>query len=433
MDFLVLTKTGGFLLGPIANVLGVIMDALFRFTSIFGVMNIGLCIILFTIVIKLIMFPLTLKQQKSSKLMAVMQPEIQAIQKKYKDKKDQDSMMKMNVETKAVYEKYGTSMTGGCLQLIIQMPILFALYRVIYNIPAYVESVKMYFAQVVTAISGVDNISNLAEGAATNLVNFANANSIPLTGMNAIGDLTGVTGTALGNKMIDILYKLNPAQWVALASDPTFKNAADVINTNAAQIESMNSFLGINLATSPWTGFAPTLAWLIPVLAGLTQWYSTKLMTSTQSMSEDTPGAQSMKTMNTMMPLMSAFFCFTFPAAIGIYWVASSAVQVVQQLAVNSYLNKVDMDEMIAKNVEKANKKRAKQGLPPAKVNQNASANLKNIQAAAEKEEAERAKKLEKTQEIVKESTNYYNQNAKPGSLAAKANMVQKYNEKHNK
>ena len=177
----------------------------------------------------------------------------------------------------------------------------------------------------------------------------------------------------------------------------------------------------------------PTLAWLIPVLAGLTQWYSTKLMTSTQSMSEDTPGAQSMKTMNTMMPLMSAFFCFTFPAAIGIYWVASSAVQVVQQLAVNSYLNKVDMDEMIAKNVEKANKKRAKQGLPPAKVNQNASANLKNIQAAAEREEAERAKKLEKTQEIVKESTSYYNQNAKPGSLAAKANMVQKYNEKHNK
>ena len=89
MDFLVLTKTGGFLLGPIANVLGVIMDVLFRFTSIFGVMNIGLCIILFTIVIKLIMFPLTLKQQKSSKLMAVMQPEIQAIQKKYKGKNDE--------------------------------------------------------------------------------------------------------------------------------------------------------------------------------------------------------------------------------------------------------------------------------------------------------------------------------------------------------
>ena len=85
------------------------------------------------------MLPLTIKQQKSSKLMAVMQPEIQAIQKKYKGKEnDQKAMMMMQTETKAVYEKYGTSMTGGCLPLLIQMPIIFALYRVIYNIPAYV-------------------------------------------------------------------------------------------------------------------------------------------------------------------------------------------------------------------------------------------------------------------------------------------------------
>ena len=85
MDLLVLTKTGG-IFGPIAEVLGWIMDALFRFTSAFGVMNIGLCIILFTLVMKLLMFPLTLNQQKSSKLMAVMQPEIKKIQKKYAKK-----------------------------------------------------------------------------------------------------------------------------------------------------------------------------------------------------------------------------------------------------------------------------------------------------------------------------------------------------------
>ena len=127
MDFLVLTKTGG-VFGPIAEVLGWIMEALFAFTEIFGIVNIGLCIILFTLVTKLILFPLTLKQQKSSKIMAVMQPEIQAIQKKYKDKKDNESMMKMNVETREVYEKYGTSMTGGCLPLLIQLPIMLALY-----------------------------------------------------------------------------------------------------------------------------------------------------------------------------------------------------------------------------------------------------------------------------------------------------------------
>lgn len=431
MDYLVLTKTGGMILGPVSEILGWIMDALFRFTSSVGILNIGLCIILFTLVVKLLMFPLTIKQQKSSKLMSVMQPELQAIQNKYKGKNDNDSMMKMNVETKAVYEKYGTSMTGGCLQLIIQMPILFGLYRVIYNIPAYVNSVKDYFLQVVYAITGSPTASALQDGAGAKLLEFATEHNIPLTGMVNIGDLTGVTGEALGNKMVDILYKLNPAQWSDLAS--TFPNAADIIQTNSVAIEQMNSFLGINLATNPWQGPIPTLAWLIPILAGLSQWYSTKLMTTSQTQSEDAPGAQMMKQMNVMMPLMSVFFCFTFPAAIGIYWVASSVFQIIQQVIVNSYLNRVDIDEMVKKNVEKANAKRAKKGLPPQKINQNAGANLKNIQATAEREEAKRTEKIEKTKEQVKESTSYYNQNAKPGSLAAKANMVAKYNEKNDK
>ena len=104
----VLTKTGG-ILGPIAGILGWIMDLLFRFTSTFGIENIGLCIILFTLVTKLLMMPLTIKQQKSSKLTQVMNPELQAIAKKYKNKKDQASMMKMQEEQQAVYAKYGIS------------------------------------------------------------------------------------------------------------------------------------------------------------------------------------------------------------------------------------------------------------------------------------------------------------------------------------
>ena len=432
MNYLVLTKTGGAILGPVAQILGYIMDALFRFTSMFGVMNIGLCIILFTLVVKILMFPLTIKQQKSSKLMSVMQPEIQAIQNKYKGKTDNDSMMKMKVETDAVYEKYGTSMTGGCLQLIIQMPILFALYRVIYNIPAYVSTVKDYYMNVVYSISNVSSAASLSDGAATSLLNFANDNNVVLTGMNAIGDLTGVSGEALGNKMVDILYKLNPAQWNLLGQ--AFSGSTQVIADNSAAIERMNSFVGINLATNPWQGLVPSLAWLIPIAAGLSQWYSTKLMTANQqTQSDDAPGGQMMKQMNVMMPLMSVFFCFTFPAAVGIYWVASSAFQIIQQIGVNAYLNKIDIDEMVKINIEKANKKRAKKGLPPQKINQNASANLKAYQAKADQEEEQRTDKMEKVKKQVKESSNYYNDNAKPGSLASKANMVAKYNEKHNK
>lgn len=408
------------------------MDLLFRFTSSVGILNIGLCIILFTLVVKILMFPLTIKQQKSSKLMTVMQPEIQAIQNKYKGKTDNESMMKMNVETKAVYEKYGTSMTGGCLQLVIQLPILLALYRVIYNIPAYVSSVKTYFMQVVYAITNVSNVADLPEGAGASLLQFATDHNIPLTGITKIGDLVGDSGEVLGNKMVDILYKLNPEQWSELAK--RFPEAATAITENSAAIESMNSFLGINLATNPWQGFSPSAAWLIPILAGLSQWFSAKLMMSNQpQQDENSTSAQMMKQMNVMMPLMSVFFCFTFPAAIGIYWVASSVFQIIQQMIVNAYLNKVDMDEMIKKNLEKANAKRAKKGLPPQKISQNATMNARNIQAAQQREEQARNEKLERTKQQVKESNEYYNKDAKPGSLASKAAMVAKYNEKHNK
>ena len=184
-------------------------------------------------------------------------------------------------------------------------------------------------------------------------------------------------------------------------------------------------------------GFNFSLAILIPILAGLSQWLSASLMTVNQPTAGKDDGnsmAQSMKMMNTMMPLMSVFFCFTFASGIGIYWIASSVFQVIQQILVNRYMDKIDVDEMVKQNVEKANKKRAKKGLPPQKVSQNATANLKNIQAANEREEAERQEKIEKTQEQMKASNDYYSSGAaNPNSISAKARMVQKYNEKHSK
>lgn len=414
MEFLVLTKTGG-LLGPFATALGWIMDGLFRFTSSFGVMNIGLCIILFTLVTRLILFPFTIKQQKSSKLMAIMQPEIQAIQNKYKGKKDQESMMKQNAEMQALYEKYGTSMTGGCLQLVIQMPILFALYRVIYNIPAYVSAVRVYYDNVVNGFT--------SNGITVDMLNkFAEDNGIALSRIK--GGLE-----AGSSQIVDFLYMLNPSQWENL--EQAFPKVADLIATNAAQIEKMNSFLGINLATTPWQGLVPNIAWLIPILAGLTQWLSTKLMTANQTVNDDAPGASMMKSMNIYMPLMSVVFCFTLPAGIGIYWIAGAVFMIIQQLFVNSYMKKIDVDAMIKKNVEKVNKKRAKKGLPPTRITQNATTNVRTIQAKTEKEEKAREEKIAKSQEHIKESTEYYNANAKPGSLAAKANMVKLYNDKH--
>ena len=414
---MVLTKAGS-ILGPIATVLGYVMDILFRFTSSFGVFNVGLCIILFTIVMKTLMIPLTIKQQKTTKLMSVMNPEIQAIQKKYKGKSDQESMQRQNVEIQAVYEKYGTSMTGGCLPLLIQMPILLALYRVIYNIPAYVPSVRVYFDNVVTPLMGqadyaqkLQEITNIATACGGKLDKF---------------DFTNA------NRLVDMLYKFSTSQWGELQA--LFPAISDVIGQNAAVVERMNTFIGLNMAEAP--GWVPSFAWIIPVLAAVSQWFSTKLMSGNQpstSADAENPMAQSMKTMTTTMPLFSAFICITMPAGLGIYWIATSVVTIIQQLIVNAYMDKVNIDDMIAKNLEKVNKKRAKQGLPPAKVTQNATASLKAIKAEEEKEKAAEEVKKEKIAKQIEESSKYYNTNAKPGSLASKAAMVQKYNEAHDK
>ena len=155
------TKSGTPIIGQIAVVMGWIMNAIYKVLDAVGIQNIGLCIIIFSILIYLCMTPLQIKQQKFSKLSAIMQPEIQKIQKKYQGKKDQDSMMKMQEETQAVYQKYGVSATGSCVQLAIQMPILFALYQVIQNIPAYVGSVYNVFNGVCTKILAVDGFTDI--------------------------------------------------------------------------------------------------------------------------------------------------------------------------------------------------------------------------------------------------------------------------------
>ena len=275
------------------------------------------------------------------------------------------------------------------------------------------------------------------------------ATSEVFTGLAQTHNLANVDYTNM-DKVVDLLYKLTDRQWGELAAAfPDISNVVTAAGENVVEaINGMKQFWTMNITYTPFSVLkefvkggsdismvTALIALMIPVLSGLTQWYSTKLMTANQPQVSDdeNPSAAMMKSMNIYMPLMSVFFCFSFPLGIGLYWVASSLLQVVQQIGVNAYLSKVDIDELIRQNVEKANKKRARKGLPPEKVNLKAGETLKKLQEAEAKEEAARAAKIAKSKEIEKESTAYYNQNAKPGSLAAKANMVQKYNERHNK
>ena len=415
------TKSGTPIIGQIAVVMGWIMNAIYKVLDMVGIQNLGLCIIIFSILIYLCMTPLQIKQQKFSKLSAIMQPEIQKIQKKYQGKKDQDSMMKMQEETQAVYQKYGVSATGSCVQLAIQLPILYALYQVIQNIPAYVGSVYNVFNGVCTKILAVDGF--------TDIINNFIAD-------NKMTRVRQVTDNA--DSIVDFLYALSPSQWKSLQDISQFSGFSDQISKTASEIQKMQTFGVLNIADQPLsyikTGSLILIiaALAIPVLSWATQMLNLKLMpqAATQNGNDDNNAmASSMKTMNTVMPLMSAFFCFTFPVGLGIYWIASAVVRSIQQLLINRHLNKMNIDDLVNENMRKMEAKRAKEGLPPQKITNQAHQSAKNINKVEKgmsgTDEANRAKKVE---EAYKNASH-----AKAGSITAKANLVRDFEERNKK
>ena len=239
---------------------------------------------------------------------AVMNPELKEIQKKYRGKKDQASMIAQQEETQQVYDKYGVSMMGGCLPLLIQMPFLFALYPVIYNIQEYVPAIKD--APVI------------------------------VNSFLTIPDMTVSPVTLIKNA--------GSYGWPAVV----------IIITAIA----------------------------LPVLSGATQFASIKLsqaISGQKEMMEDNPMAGSLNTMNYTMPLFSVFMVFTLPTGIGLYWIISAVVRIVQQVLINKYLSRISVEELIEKNKEKAEKKRSKRVEKAERVNAMAQTNAKSLNKSA--------------------------------------------------
>ncbi len=449
MTGILLTKDPGRIIGPIAALLGYIMEGIFYVLDKIGIPNIGLAIILFTIVMYLLLLPLTIKQQKFSKLSAKMNPELQAIQAKYKGKNDNESMMAMNMEQKAVYAKYGVSPSGSCIQLIIQLPILWALYRVINNMPAYVTRIGDTFRVLANKIISVDNGY------------FLQNSGIETIGKTVLTYGKNITGDNIQNGIVDVLNKLSSSDMKIISNYYELSNLQfnkefilDQLNANGevitrGLINKYNNFLGLNIANSPSftmkaaladKSFLMVIAALsIPVLSAVTQWINVKLMPQ-QNTQQDNKNAsdqqnammQSMKTMNMMMPIMSAVFCYTLPAGLGLYWIAGAVVRSVQQVVINKHIDKMDLDEVIKNNEEKAKKKMAKAGVRAEQMAAYANMNTKNV-STSKKQSNTPAMTQEEKDEAVRKSTEYYNKNAKPGSMMSKANMVKQYNEKNNK
>lgn len=261
---------------------------------------------LFALLIQILLLPFAVKQQKNSIKQATLAPKIMAIRNKYKGRTDQATQQKMQQETMDLYTKEGYNPAGGCLPLLIQMPIILVLYQVIIKPISYVMGLSA------EALSSVG--SRLVElGYYAAETDFAKISEIEMIGKmhEAISVDSGAFSaiTELADKAL-----------------PNFK-------------------VGVfDLAISPQRGINPgegvwQWSWLIlvPIVTVLLQ-YATQ--TITRRFTYQPPEAKeqqnniSMKIMNLSMPLLSAYIAFIWPAAIGLYWAIRSVYQVIQQIII---------------------------------------------------------------------------------------------------
>ena len=365
-----LTTYQGAILGPIARLLGYILQGLYSVLSVVGIENTGICMILFTFIVNALMIPMQIKQQKFAKMSSVMNPELMAIQAKYKNKKDQESQQKMSLETQAVYQKYGVSPVSGCLPMLITLPILFALYRVIYNIPAYVPQVYDIYDGLAKVLqeAGV-TVSQLADKSYISNPTYVVTQAVKAAKSDA-GNI---------NYYIDVLSQFNSSGWDVLIKN--HPDLSEVITKTAHQARDINYFLGLNIA------------------------------------------------------FMTGFMCLMFPIGVGIYWIAGNVFRIFQQLCINLYFSKINMDDLIKENVDKAKKKYEKMGMDPSVLDKAAKTRTSNINTnvaqkqkqtstadnAAKKNSSISDKARKSSTKDIKKSKN---SNYKEGSIAAYANML---------
>lgn len=298
----------------ITRPMGWIIEQIYRLVS-----NYGLSIIIFTILFKLVLLPLNIKSQKAMRKTQKIQPLLADLQKKYANDKE-----RLQMETMKLYKENNVSMTGGCLPMLIQLPILFGLYRVIYAPIKYLLGVA--------DADGISRVGELKE-------------AIIAAGEN-IGNLASTAN--------DIIWKnsqIQVSQW------------AQTLNEGDPWTINFN-FLGLDLSNVPSKAFgyltSGNMEWsiilllLIPIIAVAAAVVTNKITMaqSGQNNSNNETAAQMSKSMNLMMPLMTGFFTLTLPAGLGIYWIISSIMQIVQQLVLNYYLDKKG-DDFVAKVPER--------------------------------------------------------------------------------
>ncbi len=294
------------------------MDQIYNVFSGMGIESLGISIIVFTLIVRTLMLPLAFKQQKSMKEMQKIQPELKKIQDKYKNKKDPESQQKQQMEMNKLYQEHGVSPFGGCLPMLVQMPIIFSLFQVLRNLPAYIGSVKEIYSGIASkAVEAIN--SGSAEGGLEFLTEIASKNQVKDF------DLTNI------DKVIDTVGKLSTETWVEFMN--VFGVIKDVVEPSYDKITEIYMFLGINLSDRP---DLMSIGVLLPILNVLVQFMVSKTSMTSSGQEQN----QTQKSMMYTMPLVTAFFVTQMPAGLGLYWFASSLFQWVQQIVINNHLHK---------------------------------------------------------------------------------------------
>lgn len=331
--------------GFITGILGAILNVLFELSYMLSSPgSMAFSIIAMTVIVRIIMFPLGIKQQHSMAVTQHLQPEVAKIKKKYGDTKDPELQRKMNVEIQNLYSKGGANPILGCLPLLITLPIFIALFSLLKQSYLYVDRLNDLYTQIAVVLNkGMHDIPGLYDSVGA----IVNA-KLP-KGMILNPDVM--------SELAKLVNKMSSANWQTLTNSfPDLKEQIMPLLNQKVQIESM---FGINLIdVSGWS--FPGI--IIPVLTGLAT-LLTSIISMRQTRNTTEPSQANMqKYMMYGMPIMMIFMAAGASAGVGVYWTVSSLFQAGQSYLLGKYYNKERLDAYFAKREAKLKGKPAKKG-----------------------------------------------------------------------
>ena len=325
----------GKIVGPFADLMGKVYNLLFELLhSNTSAGSSGLAIIIFTLIVKLILFPLMVKQQKSSFKMQALQPELMKIRKKYEGKTDQMSQQRMAFEMQEFQKKNGVSMVSGCLPMLIQLPILYALFYLFQNAYVYVDVIGHNYTDIANAIVNIP-VSLRMEVFQPFAREFANA----YKNVAIIKD-----GIDMGqvNEVVMLVNYLKPDDWNVILQN--LGDAGSSLVPLLATKSSIETFLTIPLVSKAGLHFPGII---IPIAAGITTWLQSKIMMMMNPQNSDSgnPAAAMTKSMLYTMPIMMGVFAINMPAGLGLYWTISNLFGILQQVILSKHYKKKFAEE----------------------------------------------------------------------------------------